>query len=177
MKRKNIVLFGFMGTGKSAVAERLGEDLNREVVEMDGIIESREGIPISRIFSGKGEGYFRKLEKELVGELSREEGKIIATGGGVALQPENIEALGRNGILICLRARPEVILKRLEGETHRPLLEVSDRKRRMEEILSSRRPFYDLIENQVDTSDMSVEEAAAAVRKIVFSDREGAGGR
>jgi len=100
LEEKNIVLFGFMGTGKTAIARCLGDRLNCSVVEMDDLIEAREEMSISRIFTEKGERYFRQCERELVIELSREGGKIIATGGGVILNPENIEDFKKTGIVL-----------------------------------------------------------------------------
>jgi len=155
---KNIVLFGFMGTGKSAVAGLLGERLHYPVVEMDDLIEEREGMLISRIFTEKGEAYFRQRERELVKDLSREGGKIIATGGGVVLNPDNIRDFEKTGIVLCLTARPEVILSRVENETHRPLLEVENRLEKIKKLLAARRPFYDRIKDRIDTSDLSIEE-------------------
>ncbi len=155
---KNIVLFGFMGTGKSAIARRLGDRLNCPVVEMDDLIEEREGMSISSIFAEKGERYFRRCERDLVKELSRDGGQIIATGGGVVLNPDNILNFEKSGIVLCLTARPEVILSRVAKETHRPLLEVENRREKIMELLSARRPFYDRIEDRIDTSDLSIEE-------------------
>ncbi len=160
---KNIVLFGFMGTGKSAVARRLGERLEREVVEMDDLIEDREGMEISRIFAERGEAYFRKRERELVRELSRRRNLVIATGGGVVLDPENVRDLERTGSAVCLTARPEVILKRVADQSHRPLLEGNDRELTVKRMLSARRPHYDRIPCQIDTSDLSVDEVAEQV--------------
>ena len=161
------MLFGFMGTGKTAVARRLGKKLGRPVVEMDDTIEEREEMPISRIFKEKGEAYFRRCERELVKELSRSEGKVIASGGGVVLNPDNIKNFGENGILFCLNARPEVILKRVEGESHRPLLEVENRREKVEKLLSARRRFYEQIDHQIDTSDLSVEEVIEKIFSVI----------
>lgn len=160
-------MFGFMGTGKTAVARVLGEKLGREVVEMDKLIEEREGTSISRIFAEQGEDYFRRRERELVGELSRGGGKIIATGGGVVLDPENLRDFRENGVLVCLDASPEAILKRVEGESHRPLLEVSDRLKTIKEILEKRRAFYGEVDHRIDTSGLSVEEVAECILGLV----------
>ncbi len=158
------MLFGFMGTGKSAVGRLLGERLHRPVVEMDEIIEEREGMSISRLFIERGEAYFRKRERALAEELSRRRGQIVATGGGVVLDPDNIRDFAWSGLLVCLTARPEVILKRVENESHRPLLEKGDRLETIRRMLDDRRIFYDRIEYRIDTSDLSVDQI---VRNII----------
>lgn len=163
----NIVLLGFMGTGKSAVAREIGKRLRRPVVEMDGEIEKREGMAISRIFAERGEPYFRSREGELARRLSRSGGKVIAAGGGVVLDPANLRALGRRGVLVRLDARPEVILRRVEREGHRPLLEGGDRLATIKRLLSARRRFYAAIERRVDTSDLSVGEVASRIVSLL----------
>ncbi len=156
-----------MGTGKTAVARVLGGKLGREVVEMDDLIEEREGTSISRIFEEKGEDYFRRRERELVGELARGGGKIIATGGGVVLDPDNLQDLRENGVLVCLDASPEAILQRVEGESHRPLLEVSNRLETIKEIRKKRRAFYGEVDHRIDTSGLSVEEVAERILRLI----------
>lgn len=144
-----------MGTGKSAVARELGRRLRRPVVEMDAEIERREGMAISRIFADKGEEYFRAQERKLAEELSHTSGRVIACGGGVALDPKNLEALSRHGVLFLLTATPEEILRRLEGQTHRPLLEGADRRRRIEELLTAREPYYRRVKERVETTGLT----------------------
>ncbi len=157
------MLFGFMGTGKTVLAHLLGDRLGRPVMEMDDLIEEREGMKIGRIFAEQGEEYFRIKERELIRDLSREGGKIIATGGGVVLNQANIRDLEKNGILICLTARPEVILQRVADQTHRPLLESADRLETINQLLEERRPLYELIDHQIDTSDLTVNEVLERV--------------
>lgn len=166
-KPRNIILFGFMGTGKTAVARRLGERLARPVIEMDDLIEKREGMPISRIFAERGEEYFRKRERELVRKLALARGNIIATGGGVVLDPANIRDLAREGRAVCLTARLEVILARVAGESHRPLLECADRREAIEKLLKSRRSCYELVPQQIDTSSLNPEEVADRILLLV----------
>ena len=164
---KNIVLFGFMGTGKSAVAHRLGAVLNRLVIEMDDLIEEQEGLAISQIFAERGEDYFRRQERKLVRELSRQRGKIIATGGGVVLDQRNIRDLSRGGWPVCLTARPEVILNRVAVASHRPLLERADRLETIEKMLRSRRGCYETIPHQIDTSDLNLQEVVTRILDLL----------
>ncbi len=164
---KNIVIFGFMGTGKSNVGRILSEKFGMEFLEMDDEIERREGSSISDIFEKKGEAYFRRCERRLVKELSEKENLVISTGGGVVLDERNISDLGRNGILICLDASPKSILMRTKSENHRPLLLTNDPLKKIEELLAYRRPFYDLIPNHVRTDGLSTEEVSEKVLGIL----------
>lgn len=164
---KNIVLFGFMGTGKTATGKKLADHLDMEFVEMDGIIEQREGMTINDIFAKKGEPYFRELETRIARELGERQNLVVSTGGGVVLNQRNIEALEKNGILICLQAAPEEIYRRVAAETHRPLLNVSDPLARIKELLLVRQPYYNRIEDQIETTGMSLDQVISAVEKII----------
>jgi shikimate kinase len=163
MDRTNIILVGFMGTGKTATARLVARRLERQLIDMDALIESREGLKVSAIFAEKGEPYFRERERELVLELAERRNLVIAAGGGVVINPENISHFNRTGVVICLKASPEAILRRVGAETHRPLLEGEDKARRIIEVLDSRRPLYDAIPHQVDTSHLTPDLAAARV--------------
>lgn len=164
---KNIVLLGFMGTGKTAVGKKLAVDLGVQFVEMDSIIEEREGITISDIFSTKGEPYFRKVEADVVKELSNRKGLVISAGGGVVLNADNIKELMRNGILICLNAAPEEIYNRVKREGQRPLLNVKDPLGKIKELLDYRRPYYNKIDLQIDTTGKTIEEVLNEVKKCI----------
>lgn len=165
---KNIVLTGFMGTGKNAIGKRLAQELNLKFVDTDTIIEDEEGTTISEIFEKKGEEYFRKREKEVVKKVAQEESQVISTGGGVVLDEENVSHLRRNGFIICLWASPEVIEERTREETHRPLLEGEDRKKKIRELLAYRKTFYHKnADYMVDTSRLSVEEAVIKIQKQI----------
>ena len=165
---KNIVLTGFMGTGKNAIGKRLAQELNLKFVDTDTIIEKKEETTISEIFEKRGEEYFRRVEKEVVKEITQEENQVISTGGGVVLDEENVAHLRKNGFIICLWASPEVIEERTREETHRPLLEGEDRKKKIKELLVYRKSFYHKnADYMVDTSRLSVEEAVARIREQI----------
>ena len=164
---KNIVLFGFMGSGKSSVGRILSRDFGMELLEMDDEIERREAEAINDIFEKRGEVYFRGCERNLVEELAGREGLVISTGGGVVLDERNISDLGRNGVLICLDASPGTILERTKSEDYRPLLNAPDPLARIRELLAQRQPFYDLVPNHVRTDGLAVSEIAGRVRTIL----------
>jgi shikimate kinase len=164
---KNIVLTGFMGSGKSTVGKKLGEKLNLKVIDTDDVIEEDSGLKISDIFAQQGEKYFRELEKEAVRKVSALEDHVIITGGGVVLNKENMENLRKRGTIIYLHARPEVLHERVKDETHRPLLQVKDPLNRVRELLDYRARFYSDNDLEIDTSNLSVDEVVGEiVRKI-----------
>jgi len=159
----SIVLIGFMGTGKTAVGRRLAERLDREFIDLDAIIERQEGIPIEKIFRRHGETYFRSLEKKAVAELSESRDMVVAAGGGAVLDRENVRNLQKLGKLVHLTARPGVIVERISGQHHRPLMEADDRRRRIEEMMAVRWPFYTVADLDVDTSDLSIREVVERI--------------
>lgn len=163
----NIVLTGFMGTGKSAVGLILSDQLGLPLVDADAELEKETGRTIAQIFSEDGEGRFRELEKDVVQRLASSQAQIITTGGGAVLDPGNLAALKASGILICLRARPETILSRIKMEAHRPLLEGGDRLTTIRELLASRAAIYDQISHQVDTDGQTPLQVAEKIQSIL----------
>lgn len=163
----NIVLTGFMGAGKSAVGRRLKERTGREMVDTDDMIERDADMAISEIFEKFGEPHFRELEKKAVLKASALENHIIVTGGGVVLKEENIENLRKNGKIVYLYAPAEVLYERMKDETHRPLLQVDDPPGKIKELLEFRAPFYANNDTEIDTRDMSVEEVAEEVVRVI----------
>lgn len=165
--QQNIVLMGFMGTGKSTVGKKLAARLGMTFVDMDTIIEERAGKPIPRIFAEDGEPHFRTLERALAGELSQRTGLVIACGGGVVLNPDNIRDYSRSGLVVCLTATPEVIFERTARARNRPLLEERDRMQRILDLLEKRRTLYASIPHQVDTSTVSAERVVETILKMM----------
>ena len=156
-----IVLTGFMGTGKTSVGKELSRALGFRFVDTDTLIEEKEGRPVSLIFREKGEDYFRKLEQETVREASMIRDVVIATGGGVIKNRKNVENLGRNGIIIWLKADPEIILKRIMTEGgKRPLLDVEEPLKEINNLLSERLKLYEQADTSVDTSYITPQETA-----------------
>lgn len=128
---------------------------------MDAELERRAGKPIARIFAEDGEPAFRDQESRLAEEWGTKEGAVISCGGGVVLRAENLRALGTNGRLVCLAARPEVILERTARSKRRPLLAGEDPPKKIRDLLATRAPFYAKIPVQLDTSDESLDVLAA----------------
>ena len=158
---RNLVLVGFMGTGKSAVGRRVAALAQAPFLEMDAELERRAGKSIARIFAEDGEPAFRDMESRLAEEWGRKRGAVISCGGGVVLREANLRALGANGLVACLTARPGVILARTARSKKRPLLAGEDPERKIRELLAARAPFYAAIPVQIDTSDRGPEELAA----------------
>ena len=164
---RNIVLVGFMGVGKSVVANKLASDLKRKLVSTDDLIEKKSGKTIADIFRESGESTFRQLEQAVVEELSSQNNLIIDCGGGVVLDQKNIDALKKSGIVIYLYASPEVVVKRAMKETHRPLLKVADPKARILELLKEREPKYRLADHTIDTSQHIVDQTVKEIIELL----------
>ena len=164
----NIVLVGFMGTGKTSVGRELAETLGLTFLDMDDVIEERAGKSIPRIFAEDGEPHFRELERNLCRELAAGAGRVIATGGGVVLNADNIRDYSRTSLVVCLWAEPEAILARVAHDTNRPLLAVEDKLGKIVSLLEARRPLYEAIPCRVDTTTMSVEDVVAEVSVLYY---------
>jgi shikimate kinase len=170
----NLVLTGFMGTGKSAVGRKLAERLQMGFIDTDEIIESRHGA-IERIFADRGEEAFREVERELAKELSQRKSVVIATGGRMMLDAANAEELSRNGRVFCLTASPEEIHRRIssdETRRKRPLLSVDDPQQRIVELMSERQGGYARF-HQISTDHRDPEAIADEIERVWKSELEG----
>ena len=167
--KSNIALIGFMGTGKTVVGKTLAEKLGKEFIELDVLIEQKAGKAIPDIFQQDGEIAFRELEIEVAKEVSIKKNVVIACGGGIVLNKINIDRLRQEGIIVCLTASAEAILKRTAGgENERPLLEVSDKAFHIRELLRFRKPFYRRSADiEIDTSKLDIDAVARQIIKKV----------
>jgi len=161
-----------MGAGKTVVGKTLARLLKRKFVDLDEMIEEREGMPIAEIFATRGEPYFRKTEKDIVEKASLFTGVVTGTGGGAVIDKENVVNLKSNGIMFYLDASPAKILERTKGHTHRPLLNVSDPKEKISELLAKRAEFYAQADHRIDTNNMSVDEVANKIISLLKEDGE-----
>ncbi|HEV2438457.1 MAG TPA: 3-dehydroquinate synthase [bacterium] len=162
----NVVLIGFMGTGKTAVGRRIAERLGLTFVDTDAIIETRAGRTIARIIAEDGESVFRRLEADAVAEAGASQGAVIATGGGVPLRSDNMRHLRRRGVIVALTASPRAILTRVGGGAERPLLG-ADPESAVPRLLAERDAAYRDADLLVDTSEASADEVADRVVAFV----------
>jgi shikimate kinase len=139
---KNIVLCGFMGSGKTTVGRLLAEALGMEFTDTDALIERRAGMSVGDIFSRFGEERFRELEAEEAQKLALQGGMVVSTGGGTVLNAGSAQALRAGGVIVCLDVPAEVVSRRLAGDTSRPLLNVPDRERVLRALYEQRMPLY-----------------------------------
>ncbi len=168
-----IVLTGFMGTGKTSVGRELSGKLGYEFIDTDVLIEEKEGKTIPQIFKEKGEEYFRELEKTTVAEISKIRNAVIATGGGVIKNSENVKNLAWRGIIVWLKADPEIILKRVMNEGgKRPLLDVEEPLIEINKLLAERLPLYEQADAFVDTNYITPEKTADEIMKKLGLDAQ-----
>ncbi len=154
----NVVLTGFMGTGKTTVGRLLADLLGYEFVDTDEVIEQRYG-PIETIFRERGEGAFRTIEREVAAELAGADRRVISTGGGMMLDPVIVETLGVDARVFCLVASPDTIVARVMNGPVRPLLKGPDARARIAELLAAREAGYAAFE-QVATDSLTAADVA-----------------
>ena len=168
--RENIIITGFMGTGKSVVAKELARKLKMKFIDMDRIIKEGQGMSIADIFSRYGENYFRQQENKLVKELSQKENMIIATGGGTLLSSDNARILGQRGQIICLYADSRTIYNRVKRRNNRPLLKGENVLSDIDRLLEERKKIYDNIKWKIDTTNLNIQEVTDKIMALLKSE-------
>lgn len=168
---RNIVLIGFMGTGKTTVGRLLAARLVRPFVDSDKKIEVWQGMTIKEMFAKHGEAYFRQREKEAIARLARYRNAVIATGGGVVLQQQNMERLRLHGVIIALTADVEMILQRTARKDARPLLNGDERETTVRKLLQGRELLYRQADCVVDTTQLTPQQVVTEIME--FLQREG----
>jgi shikimate kinase len=175
-RHPNLILIGYRATGKTSVGARLAEVLQRPFVDLDQILVREAGRSVAGIVAQDGWDEFRRLEKELVARYRNTWGQVLATGGGVVLDPDNVAALRENGILIWLTAAPAAIQARLAQDqprdANRPSLTGGDTVREVSEVLEVRSPLYQAAAKiRVDTTHRSVGQVVelllAALKTVI----------
>ncbi len=166
----NIVLIGYRGAGKSTVGRRLADRLGREFVDTDGLIEERHGASIRDMVGSGGWQSFRDMEKRIIEGISNRNHLVIAPGGGAVLDPRNVEALKKNGLILWLKADPQVLSRRIAADPRtviaRPALTGKGILEEIGEVMASRNPYYErAADGEIDTSALDLEEV---VGRILF---------
>ena len=160
----NIVLVGFMGTGKSAVGKMLARRLSRPFLDLDRQIEKETGRSVQQLFAQEGEAAFRAREAKIVQAAAALKEHVIATGGGVMCDEKNVQALKGSGVLVCLAASADAILERTAATLPaRPLLAGADPKQKIEELLKLRSSYYAQAEFTIDTTNRTLQEVTEEI--------------
>jgi shikimate kinase len=174
----NIVLIGFMGSGKSSIGRHVASRLGFQFVDTDALLVDRDGREIAEIFAQDGEARFREMETSVLESLTPRNRCVISTGGGVVVREENRPLLRTLGFTVWLTASEEVIFERVSRNNKRPLLHTPNPRETVAQLLATRRPWYaETAQFTLDTSAMAHGEAADAVvaeaRRAFLWDTEG----
>jgi len=162
--QRNIILIGFMGTGKSTIGRNLSRTFGYPLIDTDHLIVEQQGRTIPEIFESEGENAFRNLETGLLRSLHQHSGHIIATGGGIIGREENRRLLRELGYVVWLIARPSEILERTARNSNRPLLNNDDPERTIRELLEIRTPLYrDTAHLGIETDNLSFDEVTTGI--------------
>ena len=160
---RNIVLTGFMASGKTAAGKIIAERLQVNFADVDKCIEAEQGMPISAVFEKYGEKHFRRLEKIMTEKVSRQKDQVIATGGGAVIDPVNVRNLRRNGVIFWLYVPAGEVKRRTREDSGRPLLAGPCPEKTIDKLLRERERYYAQADHKVDTTGLSIEEVAGKV--------------
>jgi len=164
---KNIYLVGFMGSGKSTVGKILTEKLNMNFVDIDKLIEEKEGMKIKDIFEQKGESYFRELERKQIEAIVKQEGLVVSTGGGLGANLDNMNFMKKNGDVVWLDVSLNTVLDRLKNDQDRPLLKQPTEK--IKQLFEERKNVYRLANIRINadkkTPSQIVEEILTKIKR------------
>ena len=169
---KNIVLIGFMGTGKTSTGRMLAARLGAAFIDMDQRIEEETGRSIRAMFEKTRASFFRSREKQLVRRLSARRNAVISTGGGTVKDPENVAMLHRDGVIICLSASIDAVLERTVRRGQRPVLDRADqgdRREAIEKLMNEREALYKQADFTVDTSELSPLQVVETILRYLKS--------
>ncbi len=162
--KRNVVLIGLTGCGKSTVGKRLASKLKLPFIDMDDYIEEQEQMTIREIFATHGEPYFRERETEAAKALSEHDGCVIATGGGAILNPQNMEYLKKTGVVLYIDRTPEMILKKLDV-SNRPMLAADPTY--LYKLDAQRRPLYEAYADVTLSDAQGIWHAANKAMRLV----------
>jgi len=160
---RTLVLVGLMGAGKSCVGRRLAARLGLEFLDADTEIEKAAGQTVSEIFTNYGEPAFRELERKVMQRLMSGEPCILAAGGGAFMDPDTRTLVAEKGLSLWLRADLDLLLKRVAGRDHRPLLKTGDPREILGRLIDQRYPIYSQANIVVDSADQPADLTVDAV--------------
>ena len=160
---ENIILTGFMGTGKSSVGKVLAERLGYRFIDIDELIVAESDLTIIEIFASHGEQHFRALETEMLKRIESERGLVVSTGGGAVINPENRRRMRSAGRVVNLSASAETIKKRLMGDAERPLLQSDKSLEKIIALIAEREPFYADADIRIDTTSKNIEDIVSEI--------------
>lgn len=164
---RNIILTGFMGSGKTSVGKLLASRAGHRFVDIDALIVERENRTINDIFTQEGEAYFRKVETELLEKALMGNNLVVSTGGGAVISERNRELMKGAGIVVNLTASAEDILERLSGENERPLLREGKGLEKIRQMLNERERYYADADIRIDTTGKNVEDVVREILAII----------
>lgn len=162
----NIVLTGFMGTGKTTVGKIISKKLGYPFVDIDELIEKAMGMRISEIFEKFGEARFRDIESAMISHVTEKTGQVISTGGGAILKEENLANMKKKGVVFCLNASADTVFERVKHNDDRPLLRSPDVRAKIKELMDKRRVFYEKADYMIETENLTPEEIAEEIINI-----------
>ncbi len=168
MHNENILLIGFMGTGKTSVSKVLKEYTGLPEIDMDKYIVKKENKSIADIFKDSGEEYFRKVETECLKKILENKGVIVSCGGGVVVKDENVSYMKNKGIIVLLTAKPETVYNRVKDCKDRPILNNNMSVEFIEGLMEKRRERYlSVADVIIETDNKSVKEIAKEILKKI----------
>ena len=167
LRMNNIVLIGFMGVGKSTIGSELAKRLSYDFLDSDHRIEEVAGISIPDIFHTHGEEYFRRLEYDIIKDIVKRPGIVLATGGGAVMNRQLFDMLMSEDIVIHLDASLTTLYDRLKDSSSRPMLGHSNRKKRIDELYKLRKPIYMRAHHTIDTNYKKVKEIVDEIVKVI----------
>ena len=173
-KKRNIVLIGFMGSGKTSIGMKLARAFSYEFLDSDCRIEEEQQQTINDIFAKQGEIAFRNMETELLMRLAEKQEKfVLGTGGGMPMREENVDILKQIGLVVFLKAGQEELIRRLTNDTTRPLLAEGDIQDKVENLYAKRLPIYEAAADYIlETDGKSFYEIIKEIEEFCFPERK-----
>ena len=163
-RARNLILIGFMGTGKTTIGKHVARSLGFRFVDTDTLIAKEAGKTIPEIFEEDGEEAFRRLESEILRRCAGRSEQVISTGGGIVTRPENVELLRSAGYVIWLKASAETIYERVRRNRNRPLLQTEDPEETIRNLLAERIPAYEeATDFSITTDELTLDETSYGV--------------